>query len=229
MIHRRLPDTGASRHETMREEIIEQQLKRPVGGITDERVLDAMKRVPRHEFVPEDMRDRAYEDRPLPIGEGQTISQPYVVAFMTEKLDPQPEDRVLEIGTGSGYQAAVLARLARRVYTIERHRRLARRSKELLHRLGLHNITVVHGDGSLGLPEQVPFDRIIVTAAAEDPPQILLDQLRPGGIMVLPVGQSHSVQTLIKVSKTEHGLEYTELGPVRFVPLVEGIAHDVLD
>ena len=198
-------------------------------GVTDARVLEAMEAIDRGTFVKGIFADRAYEDMPLPIASGQTISQPSIVGKMTQALEITPKSKVLEVGTGSGYQAAILAKLARRVYTIERHRRLARRSKELLHRLGLHNITVVHGDGSLGLPEQVPFDRIIVTAAAEDPPQILLDQLRPGGIMVLPVGQSHSVQTLIKVSKTEHGLEYTELGPVRFVPLVEGIAHDVLD
>lgn len=198
-------------------------------GITNADVLKAMESVPRKDFLEGIFEERSHEDTPLPISCGQTISQPSVVALMTQALDLNRRCKVLEIGTGSGYQAAILARLARRVYTIERHRRLARRSKELLHRLGLHNITVVHGDGSLGLPEQVPFDRIIVTAAAEDPPQILLDQLRPGGIMVLPVGQSHSVQTLIKVSKTERGLEYTELGPVRFVPLVEGIAHDVLD
>jgi protein-L-isoaspartate(D-aspartate) O-methyltransferase len=136
---------------------------------------------------------------------------------------------VLEIGTGSGYQAAILARLARRVYTVERHRRLARRTRELLLSLGLHNITVVHADGSLGLPEQAPFDRIIVTAAAEDPPRVLIDQLRPGGVMVLPVGQSSAVQTLIRIQKTEKGLDYTDLGPVRFVPLVEGVAQDVLD
>ena len=152
-----------------------------------------------------------------------------IVGLMTQALEVTKRCKVLEIGTGSGYQAAILARLARRVYTIERHRRLARRAREVFQKLGLHNITVVHGDGSLGLPEQAPFDRIIVTAAAEDAPQPLLDQLRPGGIMVLPVGQSNAVQTLIRIVKGEHGLEYTDLGAVRFVPLVEGVAQDVLD
>jgi protein-L-isoaspartate(D-aspartate) O-methyltransferase len=148
---------------------------------------------------------------------------------MTQALEVTRRCKVLEIGTGSGYQAAILSRLARRGYTIERHRRLARRTKEIFQRLGLHNITVVHGDGSLGLPEQAPFDRIIVTAAAEDAPRGLIDQLREGGIMVLPVGQSDAVQKLIRIEKTPAGLDYTDLGAVRFVPLVEGVAQDVLD
>ena len=162
---------------------------------------DAARGVPRGHLP-----DRAYEDTPLPIACGQTISQPTVVGLMTQALEVTQRCKVLEVGTGSGYQAAILARLARRVYTVERHRRLARRTRELFLSLGLHNITVVHGDGSLGLPEQAPFDRIIVTAAAEDPPQVLLDQLRQGGIMVLPVGQSNAVQTLIRIVKTEDGL-----------------------
>jgi len=198
-------------------------------GIRDERVLAALASVPREEFVAPGDRDRAYDNVALGIGSGQTISQPFVVALMTQALALEPADRVLEIGTGSGYQAAILSRLARRVYTVERHRRLARRTKELLLSLGLHNITVVHGDGSLGLPEQAPFDRIIVTAAAEDPPQVLIDQLRVDGVMVLPVGQSNAVQTLIRIVKTAKGLDYTDLGAVRFVPLVEGVAQDVLD
>ena len=197
--------------------------------MTNAEVLKAMEATPRIEFLEGIFRDRAFEDVPLPIACGQTISQPTVVGLMTQALEVTRRCKVLEIGTGSGYQAAILARLARRVYTIERHRRLARRARELFQRLGLHNITVVHGDGSLGLPEQAPFDRIIVTAAAEDPPQALIDQLRPGGIMVLPVGQSNAVQTLIRIVKTEDGLEYTDLGAVRFVPLVEGVAQDVLD
>jgi protein-L-isoaspartate(D-aspartate) O-methyltransferase len=133
---------------------------------------------------------------------------------------------VLEVGTGSGYQAAILSHLARRVYTVDRHRRLTRESEKLFHSLGLHNITVITGDGSFGLPEQAPFDRIIVTAAAEDPPGPLLAQLKEGGIMVLPVGQSDAVQSLIKVTKTAQGLHYDELCPVRFVPLIEGMAQD---
>jgi protein-L-isoaspartate(D-aspartate) O-methyltransferase len=198
-------------------------------GVTNADVLRAMEATPRIEFLEGIFRDRSLEDVPLPINCGQTISQPSVVGLMTQALEVSRRHKVLEVGTGSGYQAAILARLARRVYTIERHRRLARPARELFEKLGLGNITVVLGDGSMGLPEQAPFDRIIVTAAPEDPPQVLLDQLRVGGIMVLPVGQSDAVQTLIKVTKSEDGLEYTDLGAVRFVPLVEGIAEDVLD
>jgi protein-L-isoaspartate(D-aspartate) O-methyltransferase len=198
-------------------------------GVTNAEVLKAMEATPRAAFLEGIFAERAFEDTPLPIACGQTISQPSVVGLMTQALDVTRRCKVLEIGTGSGYQAAILARIARRVYTVERHRRLARRARDLLLSLGLHNITVVHADGSLGLPEQAPFDRILVTAAAEDPPQVLIDQLRPGGVMVLPVGQSSAVQTLIRVVKTEAGLDYTDLGPVRFVPLVEGVAQDVLD
>jgi protein-L-isoaspartate(D-aspartate) O-methyltransferase len=198
-------------------------------GVTNAEVLKAMEATPRAAFLEGIFAERAFEDTPLPIACGQTISQPSVVGLMTQALDVTRRCKVLEIGTGSGYQAAILARIARRVYTVERHRRLARRARDLLLSLGLHNITVVHADGSLGLPEQAPFDRILLTAAAEDPPQVLIDQLRPGGVMVLPVGQSSAVQTLIRVVKTEAGLDYTDLGPVRFVPLVEGVAQDVLD
>jgi protein-L-isoaspartate(D-aspartate) O-methyltransferase len=198
-------------------------------GVTNADVLKAMELTPRLDFLEGIFRERSFEDVPLPISCGQTISQPTVVGLMTQALEVTKRSKVLEIGTGSGYQAAILARLARRVYTIERHRRLARRARELFQKLGLHNITVVHGDGSLGLPEQAPFDRVIVTAAAEDPPRLLIEQLRPGGIMVLPVGQSSAVQTLLRIVKTEQGLEYTDLGAVRFVPLVEGVAQDVLD
>ena len=148
---------------------------------------------------------------------------------MTQALEVTRRCKVLEIGTGSGYQAAILARLARRVYTVERHRRLARNARLLFERMGLGSITVFIGDGSLGLADHAPFDRIMLTAAAEDAPKPLLDQLRVGGIMVLPVGQSQAVQTLIKVVKTESGLEYTDLGAVRFVPLVAGVAEDALD
>ncbi|MBP7001503.1 protein-L-isoaspartate(D-aspartate) O-methyltransferase [Amaricoccus sp.] len=198
-------------------------------GVTNPDVLTAMESTPRDAFIEGVFRDRAYEDTPLPIACGQTISQPSVVGLMTQALEVTRRCKVLEIGTGSGYQAAILARLARRVYTIERHRALARAARTLFARLDLHNITVVIGDGALGLPEQAPFDRILVTAAAEDPPKLLLDQLRPGGVMVLPVGQIHAVQTLLRITKTEAGLDYTELGAVRFVPLVEGLAQDVLD
>lgn len=198
-------------------------------GVTHPDVLRAMEATPRADFLEGIFRERAFENTPLPISCGQTISQPSVVGIMTQALEVDRRCKVLEIGTGSGYQAAILSPLARRVYTVERHRRLARTARSLFERLELGNITVVIGDGSLGIPEQAPFDRIILTAAAEDAPKPLLDQLRPGGIMVLPVGQSHSVQTLIKIVKGLDGLEYTDLGAVRFVPLVEGVAQDVLD
>lgn len=196
-------------------------------GVTDQRVLEAMEKVPRHLFVQGTFADRAYEDMALPIHSGQTISQPSVVGKMTAALDVGPRDKVLEVGTGSGYQAAVLAHLARRVYSIERHRRLAREARYTIDNLSLVNVIVMTGDGSRGLPDQAPFDRILLTAAAEDPPANLLAQLRVGGIMVLPVGQTDAVQHLIRVEKTQDGLEYTELEPVRFVPLVEGVAQDL--
>lgn len=195
-------------------------------GVTDARVLTAMETIDRGAFVTGLFADRAYEDMPLPIACGQTISQPSVVGIMTQALEIGPRDKVLEVGTGSGYQAAILSLLARRVYTIDRHRRLVREAESVFRRLGLTNITAIAGDGSHGLPEQAPFDRIIVTAAAEDPPGPLLAQLREGGIMVLPVGQSDTVQSLIKVTRRAHGYDYDELRPVRFVPLVEGLAQD---
>ena len=198
-------------------------------GVTNPDVLRAMESIRRSDYLEGIFRERAYEDTPLPIACGQTISQPSIVGLMTQALEVTRRCKVLEIGTGSGYQAAVLAKLARRVYTVERHRRLALTARALFERQEIGNITVILGDGSLGLPEQAPFDRILVTAAAEDPPRTLLNQLRPGGIMVLPVGQSHAVQTLIRIDKTETGLDYTDLGPVRFVPLLEGLAQDVLD
>ncbi len=196
-------------------------------GITDARVLKAMESIPREAFLEGTFQPRAYADTPLPIDCGQTISQPSVVAQMTQALDITPRCKVLEIGTGSGYQAAILAKLTRRVYTVERHRPLARIAAKRLAALDLGNVTVITGDGSLGLPEQSPFDRILLTAASEDPPALLLKQLRVGGIMVLPVGQSDMVQTLIKIVKSDNGLEYTELGEVRFVPLLEGVAEDI--
>ena len=195
-------------------------------GITDARVLTAMERIDRGAFVRGLFAERAYEDMPLPISCGQTISQPSVVGLMTQALNVQPRDTVLEIGTGSGYQAAILSHLARRVYTVDRHRRLVREAQEVFRRLGLVNITAFTADGSHGLPDQAPFDRILVTAAAEDPPGPLLAQLKLGGIMVLPVGQSDTVQSLIKVTRLESGYDYEELRPVRFVPLVEGLATD---
>ena len=195
-------------------------------GVTDARTLNAMEKVDRGRFVRGHFADRAYDDMPLPISSGQTISQPSVVGLMTQALNVQPRDKVLEVGTGSGYQAAVLSHLARRVYTVDRHRRLTRETEKLFDTMDLHNVTVITGDGSFGLPEQAPFDRIIVTAAAEDPPGPLLAQLKEGGIMVLPVGQSDAVQSLIKVTRRGDGLHYDELCPVRFVPLIEGLGHD---
>jgi protein-L-isoaspartate(D-aspartate) O-methyltransferase len=197
-------------------------------GVVDRDVLSAMETTPREAFLEGIFRERAYQDTPLPIACGQTISQPSVVGLMTQALQLDRRCKVLEIGTGSGYQAAILAKLARRVYTIERHKPLARAARRALEKLELSNVIVVHGDGALGLPEQAPFDRILVTAAAEDTPRLLVDQLRVGGIMVLPVGQSAAVQTLIKITRTEGGLDYADLGEVRFVPLVEGVASDVL-
>jgi protein-L-isoaspartate(D-aspartate) O-methyltransferase len=195
-------------------------------GVTDARVLTAMENVDRGDYVRGHFADRAYEDMPLPIASGQTISQPSVVGLMTQALSVQPRDTVLEVGTGSGYQAAILAQLARRVYTIDRHRNLTREAELIFTRQGLANITIITGDGCFGLPEQGPFDRILVTAAAEDPPGPLLQQLKAGGIMVVPVGQSDAVQSLIKVTRTEQGFDYDEIMPVRFVPLMEGLAKD---
>ena len=195
-------------------------------GVTDTRVLNAMEQIDRGPFIRGLFASRAYEDMPLPIACGQTISQPSVVALMTQALEVSPRDKVLEVGTGSGYQAAILSKLARRVYTIDRHRRLVQEARQLFDDLALANITAIIADGSFGLPEQAPFDRIIVTAAAEDPPGPLLAQLKVGGIMVVPVGQSDTVQHLIRVRKTESGLEYDELRKVRFVPLLEGLGKD---
>ncbi len=195
-------------------------------GVTDRRTLEAMEAIDRRDFIQGIFADRAYEDMPLPIGCGQTISQPSVVGLMTQALDVQPRDKVLEVGTGSGYQAAVLSQLARRVYSIDRHRPLIQEARQVFERLALHNITAMTGDGSFGLPEQAPFERIIVTAAAEDPPGPLLAQLQVGGIMVVPVGQSDTVQHLIKVTRLKTGFDYEELRQVRFVPLVEGLGKN---
>lgn len=194
-------------------------------GVTDARVLNAIERTPRQVFVDRAFQERAWDDVALPIACGQTISQPSVVAKMTEALEVTPRCKVLEVGAGSGYQAAVLSRLARRVYAIERHRPLAREAAARMKALDLVNVSVVSGDGARGWPDQAPFDRIIVTAAAEDAPTTLLSQLREGGIMVLPVGQSDELQQLLRIRKTERGLDYDELLSVRFVPLLEGVAE----
>ena len=195
-------------------------------GVTDPRVLNAMEEIDRGPFVRGIFAERAYEDMPLPIACGQTISQPSVVGIMTQALQVSPRDKVLEVGTGSGYQAAILSKLARRVYTVDRHARLVREARQIFEGLDLANITTLIGDGSHGLPDQAPFDRILVTAAAEDPPGPLLAQLKIGGIMVVPVGQSDAVQTLIRVHRTETGFDYDELRSVRFVPLLEGLGKE---
>ena len=195
-------------------------------GVTNPDVLRVMEQTPREEFLEGIFRERAHEDTPLPIACGQTISQPSVVGLMTQALEVGPRDKVLEIGTGSGYQAAILSLLCRRVYTVDRHRRLVTEAEAIFRHFGLSNITAMVSDGSRGLPDQAPFDRIMVTAAAEDPPGPLLAQLKIGGIMVLPVGQSDAVQSLIKVTRLTTGYEYEELRPVRFVPLVEGLGNE---
>jgi protein-L-isoaspartate(D-aspartate) O-methyltransferase len=192
-------------------------------GIGDARVLGAIERTPRELFVPDAFQDQAYENVALPIGNSQTISQPYVVALMTEKLELTGREKVLEIGTGSGYQAAILSRLARRVFTVERHPELVRDAEKRFTVLRLHNIVTRFGDGAKGWPEQGPFDRIIVTAAAQDMPPVLLDQLAPEGILVLPVGAEYHDQRLIRLCRRESGDETEELAWVRFVPLVSGL------
>jgi protein-L-isoaspartate(D-aspartate) O-methyltransferase len=194
-------------------------------GITDSRVLNAMEKIDRKKFLKGIFESKAYHDIPLPIACGQTISQPSIVALMTQSLEVTSRCKVLEIGTGSGYQAAILSRLARRVYTLERHSELMIQAQNIFEELNLNNITAMRSDGSRGVPAQAPFDRILLTAAAEDPPAPLLDQLKVNGIMVLPVGQSDTVQTMIKIIKTEDGLTYHDMGEVRFVPLIEGIAE----
>jgi len=188
-------------------------------GIKDPRVLEAMRKVPRHLFVPLEYRDFSYEDRPLPIGEGQTISQPYIIALMTQALDLKGEEKVLEIGTGSGYQAAILGELAKEVFSIELEKSLAERAKKLLEQLGYDNIRVIVGDGFFGLPEEAPFDRIIITCAAPRIPEPLIDQLKDGGRMVLPLGEMPYHQDLILVKKKGKELEVEDLGGVVFVPM----------
>ena len=195
-------------------------------GVTDNRVLSAMEKIDRGPFVRGHFAERAYEDTALPIASGQTISQPSVVGLMTQALKVSPRDKVLEVGTGSGYQAAILSQLARRVYTVDRHKGLVTEASVIFADLNLTNITAMTADGSFGLPDQAPFDRILLTAAAEDPPSPRLAQLKIGGIMALPVGQSDAVQSLIRVTKTETGLDYDELSPVRFVPLIEGVGAE---
>jgi protein-L-isoaspartate(D-aspartate) O-methyltransferase len=196
-------------------------------GISDQAVLRAMDEVPRGQFVTTQFADRAYADQALPIDCGQTISQPYVVAYMTEQLGLRPHHRVLEVGTGSGYQAAVLSRLAREVVSVERYRTLAEQARERLKALGYNNVEVVIGDGFAGVPRRAPYDRINVTAAAETVPQALLDQLADGGVMVLPLGQHGGSQHIVKLTKLQTGIEREQLIAVRFVPLLPGEAQEL--
>lgn len=195
-------------------------------GVTDTAVLAAIERIPREAFVPEPFQDQSYENRTLPIGHGQTLSQPEVVAIMTQALELKSRHKVLEIGTGSGYQTAVLSRLARRIYTIERHKPLLKEAEQRLAALRRHNIVTRHGDGSLGWKEQAPFDRIIVTAAANDVPATLIDQLAVGGHLVIPIGPERGDQELFRITRTETGFEPHRLSTVRFVPLISGALPD---
>lgn len=203
-----------------RDRMVREQLA--ARGVRDPRVLAAMGRVPRHAFVPSVSQHLAYADTPLPIGHGQTISQPYIVAFMTEALEPKPADRVLEIGTGSGYQAAVLSGLVAAVYSIELVAPLAARAEAELRRQGCGNVQVRAGDGYRGWPEAAPFDAVIVTCAPEDVPRALVDQLKVGGRMIIPVGRAASGQELLLLRRTPQGLERRSVLPVRFVPMVRG-------
>lgn len=197
-------------------------------GVSNPRVLDAMRAVPRHEFVPQDLRGEAYEDRALPIGWEQTISQPYVVAYMTAALDPKPEDRVLEIGTGCGYQAAVLSRLVREVFSIEIVEPLAHQAADTLNRLGYHQVHVRLGDGHRGWPERAPFDSIIVACAPEEVPEALVAQLKDGGRMIIPVG-SRGAQELILLEKSGGTLLQQKVMRVAFVPMTRENERDGLN
>lgn len=207
----------ALKYERMREEMVRKQIENR--GITDPRVIAAMLKVPRHLFVSDALSDQSYGDFPLPIGEQQTISQPYIVAEMTQSLNLHGEDRVLEIGTGSGYQAAILAEIAFRVYTVERIHSLYSKARSLFDRLYYHNIVTKYSDGSIGWESESPFDAIIVTAGSPDIPKTLVSQLAIGGRMVIPVGNQHS-QDLIKLYRDEKGIHTTNLGGCRFVKLV---------
>ena len=204
-----------------RQRMVAQQLAAPGRGLTNPRVLSVMGKVPRHEFVPAELRAQAYDDHPLPIGHGQTISQPFIVAFMTEKLQPRSTDKVLEIGTGSGYQAAVLAELVAKVYTIEIVEPLARRAEADLKRLGYANVAVRAADGYKGWPEAAPFDSIIVTCAPDHVPPALVSQLKEGGRMIIPVGPE-GAQELLILRKTGGKVERQAVLPVRFVPMTGG-------
>jgi len=208
----------ADRYSIEREAMVLKQIEGR--GVSDPRVVKAMREVPRHLFVPKEMRRSAYQDYPLPIGHNQTISQPYIVALMTEVLKLEGNEKVLEIGTGSGYQAAVLSKLCKQAFTIEILKPLADQAREILNRLGYENVTVRHGDGYKGWPEEAPFDAIIVTAAPPEVPPKLVEQLKTGGRMVIPVGTL--IQELMLIEKKKDGVVEKRLLPVRFVPMVHG-------
>lgn len=201
--------------EARRARMVETQIRQR--EVTDARVLRAMRNVPRHLFVPEDRRSLAYEDHPVPIGRGQTISQPFIVAYMTEALSLAPADRVLEVGTGSGYQTAILAEIAREVYSMEILPELTDRARATLASLGYTNVRVRTGNGYLGWPEAAPFDKIIVTAAPDEVPKTLVDQLAPSGVMIVPVGIASQMMTIVR--RTPEGIVQQETIPVRFVPM----------
>jgi protein-L-isoaspartate(D-aspartate) O-methyltransferase len=223
----RWPKPRFEEREGERDRMVREQISAPGRDIKDPRVLDAMRAVPRHLFVPSGYRGAAYADSPLPIGSGQTISQPYIVAFMTEALDVQPGERVLEIGTGSGYQAAVLGELTPHVFTIEIIKELAEQAAQRLQELGYSTIKVKAGDGYFGWREHAPFDAVIVTCAAGHVPAPLLDQLRPGGRLVIPVGGPYATQYLVLVTKDQKGeLRSAQLQPVQFVPMTGRIQED---
>ena len=217
-----IPALEPDDYTRLREHMVKQQIM--ARGVEDPRVLEAMRKVPRHLFVPEKYRAFSYRDHPLPIGQGQTISQPYIVAFMTEALDLKPDEKVLEIGTGCGYQAAILAELVKEVYTIEIVEKLGKRAQRTLEMLGYKNIHVKIGDGYKGWPEKAPFDAVIVTCAPEQIPEALVQQLNDGGRMIIPVGKAGAIQELVRAVKKKGKLKKKEVMRVRFVPMVKG--HD---
>jgi len=211
-------------YQNRRREMVEFQIA--ARGVRDPRVLEALRTVPREAFVPERLAELAYEDTPLPIDAEQTISQPYIVALMAEALELSPGDRVLEVGAGSGYAAAVLSRIVGEIWAIERHQVLAEQAARRLERLGYSNVHVVQGDGTLGLPEHAPFDAIVVAAGGPDVPPALVDQLAPGGRLVIPVGPDPRLQELVRIRKDDRGgFSREHLGGVRFVPLVGAQGH----
>lgn len=216
-VNERKQDNKMDKFEQMRTRMVEYQIQ--ARGVKDSRVLEVMKKVPRHLFVPKNLKDQAYNDEPLPIGAGQTISQPYIVAYMTEQLQLKGDEKVLEIGTGSGYQAAVIAELAKELYTIEIIPDLSQKAQEVLKDLNYQNIYYKIGNGYFGWPEKAPFDAVIVTAAPEKMPEPLIEQLKIGGRMIIPVGDFF--QELYLITKEEKGIKKSRKLPVRFVPLQE--------